>query len=308
MEDTDRTTPTDSEVTPMNAAPAQESTESIPAILDGEAYARTAAIRGEMDVDHTPHYQFDAYFAAGKTLWSLPRVRVYRDRLLRLPEYDIRHLDHIEDYARGLRHVQTEILLLIQRARQLPDVAAEGWRVRSMMMSYAETLSHKGHFAPELVVKLREGSGYRDLVEDLNMLVLQFQRMPESRIGLETPVTKADLNLASQIAHRINVHVGNAPDPDVSQEALLIERRKLGALLLRAHGQLRRGVGFFRWDEADVTAILPSLYVPSGPRKPPPEGSTDAPPPDLAALHEQLHAAEVQSVPPLDPEDNPFTE
>jgi hypothetical protein len=261
-----------------------------------------------MDVSHTPPYQLDAFFAAGKVLWSLPKVRVHRDRLLKLPEYDIGHLDHAEDYARGLRHVQTEILVRIRHARQLPEVAAEGWKVRSMMMSYADVLSYKGQFDPELVAKLREGSGYRDLVEDLNMLVLQFQRMPESWIGAETPVTKADVNRASEIAHRINVHVGNAPDPDVSQETLVNERRKLGALLIRAHGQLRRGVGFLRFDEADVNAILPSLYVPSGGRKTPTEEPVGAPPPDLAALHEQLHADEVQSAAPLDPEDYPFTE
>lgn len=38
----------------------------------------------------------------------------------------------------------------------LPDVAAEGWRIRSMMMSYAEALSHKGHMAPQLIFRLRE--------------------------------------------------------------------------------------------------------------------------------------------------------
>jgi hypothetical protein len=275
--------------------------------IDREAFARTESVRAQMNVANLPHYHLDAIYACGKALWALGRVTPHRDDLLTLPKFDIGNLDHFADYARGLKYAQLQILRRIQRTRQLPEVAAEGFRIRSMMMSYAETLSHKGHFAPELIVRLREGSGYRDLVADLGVLVTEFQGLPASKTGPDAPVTLADLDKAAEIAERINVHVGNAVDPDMSQETLVNERAKLGALLVEAHFQLRRGVGYFRAGEADVNEILPSLFVPPGPRRTT-ESTADLPP-DLATLHEQLHAAQVETAPlPLDPEDHPFTE
>ena len=275
--------------------------------IDRESFDRTAPYRAAMKVADAPHYTLDAFYAAGKALWTLPRVMAHRPDLMTLPKYDIGHLDRFGDYARALRFVQTEILRRIQRSTQLPEVAAAGWQMRSMMMSYAETLSYKGHFAPELLARLREGSGYRDLVEDLSVLVRELQGLPESKIGPDAPVTPDDLKKAAELAHVINVQVGTGPEADLSQEELLGERQKLGGLLVTAHSQIRRGVSYFRWAEGDVNTLVPSLYVPPGHRKST-DPTTEAPP-DLAALHAQLHAAQTAAAPaaPVAPEDHPFT-
>lgn len=289
--------------TPLAApTPAPRTVDA--SVLDRLAFESTAAVRSAMKAEDSLHYTLDAFYAAGKALWAAPRVMSHRDDLLTLPKYDIGHLDRFEDYARALRFVQTEMLRRIQRSRQLPQVAVEGWRMRSLMMSYAETLSHKGHVAPELLARLREGGGYRDLAEDLSVLVREFQGLPEGKIGPDAAVTGEDLTRASEIAHQINIHVGNTVDPDMSHETLLAERRKLGGLLIEAQSQIRRGVSFFRWDEGDVNALLPSLYVPPGVRKTP---DTVTAVPDEFAAHEQLHAAQAAETPAVvHPEDHPF--
>lgn len=277
-------------------------TQGDPSGLDRAAFDRTAAARSAMRPEDAPHYTLDAFYAAGKALWIAPRVAAYRDPMLALPGFDVAHLDGFEDLARGLRFVQTELLRRIQRAKQVPELAAEGWRLRALMMSYAEALSYKGRIAPELIVRLREGSGYRDLVEDLSVLCQEFLALPAELTGPNAAVTRAEIARASELAHEINVRVGNAADVDLSQAALLDERRRLGGLLLRAHGQIRRAMTYLRWDEGDATELVPSLYVPGGGRKAA-EPATE-PPQELAELHEQLH--EQAAAPPVHPEDDPF--
>lgn len=290
--------------------PAPDATTEVDAAtLDRGAFDKTAAMRAAVKVDDLPSYGLDAFYAAGIALRTVPKIAKLRDDLRTLPKYDVAHFDWFDDLARALRFVQTEILRRIQRSAQLPQVATEGWKIRSLMMSYAETLSHKGAFAPELIVRLREGSGYRDLVEDLSVLVREFQGLPESKIGEDTAVTRADLTRASQIAHQINVQVGGDVGAE-TQDELITERRKLGGLLLEAHSQIRRGVSFFKWAEADLNALVPSLYVPAGPRRPR-DTDTDVPK-ELAELHNQLHAAQAAEASvdlhaPVDAEDNPFT-
>lgn len=284
-----------------NTAPAAPiPTES--ARLDRQAFERTAAIRSATKADDAATIGLDAAFAAGKALWIAPRVATYRPRMLLLPEFDIVHLDQFGDLARALRFAQTELLRRIQRSRQIPGLAAEGWRLRNLLMSYAEALSHKGLIAPELIVRLREGSGYRDLVNDLNVLVEEFLGLPEKYTSPDSAVTRADLDRAAEIAHEIHVHVGNDADTDLSHATLLEERRKLGGLLLVAHGQIRRAITFLRWSEGDVNTLVPSLYVPPGARKTPDVASEL--PDDLAALHAQLHAEQVPT--PVPSDDHPF--
>ncbi len=272
--------------------------------LDHLAFVRTSAIRGATKVEHTPPYGLDAFFVAAQTLWIAPRVAPYRARMLLLPEFDIVHLDRFEDLGRALRFVQTLILGRIQWSRQIPGIAAEGWRLRNQLMSYAEALSHKGLIAPELIVRLREGSGYRDLVEDLTVIIHKLRALPPNYTSPEALVTRADLVRAQEVAHQIAVHVGKDADADLSHTALLEERRKLGSLLLAAHGQIRRAITFLRWNEGDANTLVPSLYVPPGARKP--TDVTAEVPDDLEALHAELHAAEAPSPAPVHPDDNPF--
>jgi hypothetical protein len=243
---------------PSATAPTPDSVD--PQDLDRLAFDDTAPDRAAREVEDCRRYTLDAFFAAGRALWILPRVMPYRQRMLALPDYDLRHLDRFERYARALRFVETAILLRVRRTGQLPELAAEGWRLRALMMSYAEALSHKGRVAPELIVRLREGSGYRTLVEDLTVLVHELLAV-EGGTGPGSPVTLEDLDRAAEIADELNVRVGNPAEIDATRATLVRERRKLGHLLVEAHDQLRRALGYLRWAEGDANTLVPSLYV-----------------------------------------------
>ncbi len=267
---------------------------------DAQCFADSQAARGLMDLATTPRFTLNPTYAVGKALHTVTTVSPFRSRLAALPEYDIASYDLLETYARALRHVDTEVVRHVQRLSEVPALTKEGAEVRSMLFDYASVVSRKGGIAPEVLSVVRQGTGARDIVADLNVLVKELTNAPAGTIGDATPVTFADLDRATTLAHELQRLVGN-PAGDTVYDELLGERQKLGALLVRSQDQVRRGMSFLRWDEDDGSELVPSLYVTGSRSAQPQDGGPAA---DVVAVHDQLHHAGDL---PLDPEDNPFT-
>lgn len=143
--------------------------------------------------------------------------------------------------------------------KELPVLAREGFRLRRLMLKYLEVLSHVDNVAPVLVARLQRGSGYRDLVHDLDVIAHELHARPT--LVLQGPVTPADLHRCSAVAHEMLLRLG-VPEHDAVRETLLTARQQLGALLVRSHAQLRRALDYLRFEEGDAATLVPSLYVP----------------------------------------------
>ena len=166
-------------------------------------------------------------------------------------------------------------------------------------MAYAELLALKGKVTQAQVARLREGSGYRDLIGDLGALV-QILTGDPSLLAAGAPVTAAEVQRASDVAFAMNTALGTDADSEKSHSELMVERQKLANLLDASHRELRRGMDFIRFYEGDAAQFVPSLRVP-GPgrrRSPAEDPSAD---PSFTDQHEQAHAAFAH------PDDNPFT-
>lgn len=230
--------------------------------LDRAAFDRTAPSRAALDLAQAPPYTLDAVHAAAQALGIARRLAPYRAAIAALPGFDLTHLDHLADYANGLLFVQWTLVARAERVRSLPGLAEEGYRLRALLMAYADLLVLKGEVAPDVVQRLREGSGYRDLVEDLGVLVtLLRERVEGAAPG--AAVGPAELDRAREVTTAMTHALGVVAEPDLGHDALVTERRKLGVLLLRAQAQLRRAVAYLRFDERDAADLVPSLYVPS---------------------------------------------
>ncbi len=268
--------------------------------LDRLAFERTARTRQAMDPNDSPHYVLEAFHAAGTALTIAPRLEKYRKAMAKLWGFDLVHLDRLPDLARALRFCQTEIVRRAARVSQRPELLAEGYQLRGRMLAYAEALTYSDRFEAELVARVRQGSGQRDLVEDLIVLSDEFLRRA-SVIGPETPVTRENLERAAEIAHELNLQVGQGAELDLPHSKLLDERRKLGGLLLRSHDELRRAMTYLRWRQGDAAKLVPSLHVPSGARRaadPSPEPQPEA----EATVEPEAEEPE----PPLRPDEYPF--
>jgi hypothetical protein len=118
----------------------------------------------------------------------------------------------------------------------------------------------KRQVAPEVIKLLRLGGGYRDLVEDLGALVTLLR----DNVGRDGALASSDeLAHAMDVAAALTVALGAGADPDLDRDTLVAERRKLGALLVRAQTQLRRAMVYLRFDEKDAAELVPSVYVPA---------------------------------------------
>ncbi len=270
--------------------------------VDRAAYARTARARAAYDVARAPHYVLDAYHAAAVALKIARRLDRFRKAMATLPKFDLVHLDRLPDYARALRYCQTEIVRRAARTKQRPELLTEGYHLRGRMLAYAEALTYADRFDPDVIARVREGVGQRDLVEDLNVLVGEFLELAEQVIGPETPVTKEHLERASAVAQELHLVVTAGTEVDLPQSALLRERRKLGGLLLRSHDQLRRAMTYLRWAEGDVAELVPALHVPAGPRRAAEPEAEPAP----EGVEEALVEPAAEEEEPLGPEDYPF--
>lgn len=233
---------------------------------DRAAFDRTASARAAVDVSSLPAYTLDAVHATAQALATARRLAPYRDAIAALHGFDIRHLDELEDLANALLFAHVTLVSRANRVRQLPALAAEGHGLRALLLAYADLLVLKGRTPGAPVARLREGSGYRDLVEDLAALVRILGEVPEA-VGPGAPVTATELGRAAELAHAITLELGADSDPDLSHDTLLLERQKLGMLLARAQSQLRRAMAYLRYDEGDAASLVPSLYVPKRGRR-----------------------------------------
>ncbi|MES2645221.1 MAG: hypothetical protein V4850_37385 [Myxococcota bacterium] len=227
---------------------------------DRASFDRTASARAAVDVSSLPAYGLDAVYASAQALATARRLAPYRSDIAALPGFDIGHLDQLEDLANALLFTQVTLVARANRVRQLPTLATEGYSLRALLLAYADLLVLKGRTPAEPVARLREGGGYRDLVEDLAALVRILREAPDA-VGPAAPVTAAEIDRAAELARAMTLELGADSDPDLPHHTILLERQKLGMLLARAQGQLRRAVAYLRFDEGDAVSLVPSLYI-----------------------------------------------
>lgn len=279
--------------------------------VEREAFERTAPDRDAVDLVVTPHYNMDAVYAASQAELVSRRIAPYRSILEALPDFDMKHVDRLVDYANALVFIQTTIVSRASRVRKLPHLAEEGYRFRKMLLAYGDVLVLKGVFQAKVISRLRDGSGYRDLVEDLGALVRLYEAHPET-IGPDAPVTTEDLQRVAELARTMRTEFGLDQEPDLSQDELLEARRKTAWLLVRAHSQIRRAMSYIRFEEGDAASFVPSLYLVARRRAPSSsQGGTseeELPHPDLVALHDALHQHQHQHQHELDAPDSPFVD
>ena len=124
------------------------------------------------------------------------------------------------------------------------------------------------------IADLKGGQGLPNLSFDLNLLMV-VARQYFSEIKNKCSITMPDIALGEQRGSRLQFLAGgrNVKQPRTVEEATK-NRQKSYTLLVYSFSQVRRGVGFFRWDEGDLEVIAPSIYA--GKASPKAAASTDA--------------------------------
>jgi hypothetical protein len=255
------------------------------------AFDATAPDRAAVDLSTIALYNLDATYAVAVARAIPARLAPFRATIAALPAFDARHLDRLPVLADALEFAHATLTSRAQRVRNLPALSVEGYQLRTLLLAYGDILALKGRFPADVLARLREGTGYRDLIEDLNALIVLYGERLDS-VGNGAPVTVADLNRTREIARLMSNELGADREIAISQDELTQERQKLAHLLLTAHRELRRAAEFIRYNDGDAAALVPSLYITGRGGR-----TKDVAPPTTPV-----------NAPPTDPEDSPFAD
>lgn len=261
------------------------------------AYDALAPLLAAIDPATTTHFTLYAVHAIAQARTTARNVEPSRARIASLPEFDVGHLDRLRQYADALHFVHTSLIAREDRLRAMPELAREGFPLRALLLAYAELLSIKGTLPAETVARLRDGSGYHDLVDDLSVLVLLYDQRPEV-VGDGTPVTRAEVQRANELVQAMADALGLDKSELVTHDELAKNRQEIGHLLTTAQRQLRRA-----WPTSASTRATPRPSRPPStpPRRAAARAPTPSPPWPRPPRRQPLHRRGLPDVAALRP-------
>jgi hypothetical protein len=230
------------------------------------AFDAIADQRAAVDLKTAAPYNLDATFAVAQARGIAARLAPFRATIASLPIFDVGHLDRLPLYASALEYAHAAIVSRAAPARSLPELSNEAYPLRTLLLGHGDMLALKGRFPADVLARVRRGTGYRDLIEDLNALVVLYGERPEA-LSAGGPVGPEDLERARALARRMSDALSADDEVAASQRELLRERHKVAHLLVTATRQLRRVMAFIRFDEGDADALVPRLHVTAKPRR-----------------------------------------
>lgn len=241
---------TTSETVPLifasTADPQQEAT----------AYARVEAELAELGAQDLAPILVDIPTATSTALAHAPAIRALREPIAAaLPQFPMRELDMLPDYAHAAMYAHIESLQL----RHLPaprGLLDEALARRAELRTAAEELGRKGAFDPDRVAACRCGTSNIATATELLALSNMFQKGWDG-VSTRTAISRADVDRASVVATKLHVALGRREPP---AEAL-DKRARAYTRFITAYDTCRRAVAFLRAREGDADAIAPSLYV-----------------------------------------------
>lgn len=223
-----------------------------------KAFGRVAAEIDAVDAADLSAMNVDVVSAASLVLGVSERILTFRERLAKLPEYDMANVDNLVDYAKATWFIHLTSQPPIPPA-VLDALLVEATALRAKLLMWAVPLVGDGHFTEPAVARIREGAGHKDLASDLVALVGMYRSKWSDVQGI-CAVTEADLERAALIGPTVFALVSQKEHalerPTV--EGSLRLRRAL-TKLDRAYFQCRRGLRFLVVTEEAVDEIAPNI-------------------------------------------------
>jgi hypothetical protein len=235
------------------------------------ARSRARVLTADVKLEDTPNYTLDTVYASSIAVNSARRAAQFKELLSQLVTFDYKSVDELDLLGQALMDIQGELNNCSKTEAALTQHANDGYAVRSLLLTYADLLAMVGTVDGNTVAKIREGAGYKDLVEDLESLNKLYEdcKLPE-----EGPVTKQTVDRAAELSVILGKELTLKDESDAKLAGLLAERRQIAYLLIKTHREVRRAILFLREPYGDVEEIIPSLYA-TGAGRPSKDKSTD---------------------------------
>lgn len=124
------------------------------------AYQRVKAELEALTQDDLAPLNVDIVSAASIALGVAERIVEHRDRMAKLPEFEIRHVDNLVDYAKATWYAYATNLPSVS-PQELQQYLTEVAALRSKFLTWATALATEGKFEEVAIAKIKEGSGHR---------------------------------------------------------------------------------------------------------------------------------------------------
>jgi len=229
-----------------------------------KAYLRVSAELESFDSSTFTYMNVDVESATAIVLGVADQVLAYRERIAKLPEFDMVHVDKLVDYAKAawFLFVTNQPAVAGKEADALIKEAGE---LRAKLLVWAPPLVAGGFFEEAAVARIREGGGFKDLASDLVALVALYRSKWQS-VGTIVGVTDEELVRAAQLGTAvfgIASRKENAAKPGAEGSLRL---RKAWSRLELAYNEVRRALDYLRPRDLPLDEIVPNLRRNLGPR------------------------------------------
>ena len=200
-------------------------------------------------------------------LGALPGLLALRAAIVaELTNFPIRLLDRLEIYALAAWYAHLLALPPASADNPAKPLLEEAGPLRENLLSDAEALARRGFLDPATVAEIRAGHGNVDTANDLVALSALFW-LAWATIHDKTAATEEEVKRAGDLGALLLAALGVREHGVVVAPAEAADRRaRAFTLFVRAYDQVRRAVGYIRWDEGDADLVAPSLYKGRGGR------------------------------------------
>lgn len=222
------------------------------------AFGRVRAEIEALPVSDLAAMNVDVVSATSIALGVSGRVLAYRDRMAKLPEFEVRAVDKLVDYAKAAWFAYVTNLPAPESADATAMMTEVG-ELRAKLLMWAAPLAASGKMDATALAKIKEGSGNKDAPSDLVALVGLYRANWDAVKNI-CGVTEADLDRGALIGPAVFASVSrreNQAASSLSDGNLRV--RRAWTLLDRAYDQCRRALAFLRYQEGDADLIAPSL-------------------------------------------------
>ncbi len=226
-----------------------------------EAFLRAAKRAAALTAAQTQHITIDVAAAIVRARSALPGLAEFRQALLKLPGFDVAALDQFDDTSNAMLDIDLRYMKFDSGVKDSLDaLVRENIALRTVAMADTVPLVARGIVSDEEIASIKEGQGRDDLSRDNLRLAALFERvlaMPDAPIA----VTKAEVAHLRERATALRAALERSDSLSDEQRALADMRARIYTLFVNDWSQIRRGMTYLRWDDGDVEALAPSLFL-----------------------------------------------
>lgn len=265
------------------------------------SYERVRAEMDALEEADLSALNVDVVSASSVAQGVAERLTAYRDRMAKLPEFDLRSVDNLVDYAKAAWFVHITNLPVQGNAEaiSLKDLTEEVTGLRARLMMWAVPLVGSGFFEEAAIARIREGGGAKDAASDVVALVGLYRASWDSVKGI-CGVREEDLLQGSRFGPELFARLSRRDFPTLGASEGMLRVRRAWTLLDRAYMQCRRALAYLCAEDQDVNELLPSLRRNWGGigRPHPPETKPETTQPETPAEGTTTPTATPGTIPP----------